>query len=148
MTKKKRQRSIAICGSMVFSKEMEALAFILREFGIKVFTPAFIDQYKNKSPKTIHKESVKNKVDHDLIRQYFNVIRKCDGILVLNLEKNLTPGYIGGNTFLEMGFAHVLKKQIFVTCPPARSLPYYDEIEAMKPEIYPDPTKIKFSRNK
>ena len=42
------------------------------------------------------------------------MIQKSDAILVLNLTKNGIENYIGGNTFLEMGFAHVLEKKIFV----------------------------------
>jgi predicted RNA-binding protein with PUA domain len=57
-----------------------------------------------------------------------------DAILILNLEKNGIKGYIGGNTFLEMGFAHVLNKKIFLLNP-ISEMGYEDEIVAMKPVI-------------
>jgi predicted RNA-binding protein with PUA domain len=57
-----------------------------------------------------------------------------DAILILNLEKNNIKGYIGGNTFLEMGFAHVLNKKIFLLNE-IPEMGYKDEIVAMKPVI-------------
>lgn len=55
-------------------------------------------------------------------------------ILVLNLDKKGISNYIGGNTFLEMGFAHVLNKTIYLY----NNIPdilYTDEINTMKPII-------------
>jgi predicted RNA-binding protein with PUA domain len=82
----------------------------------------------------VHNESVKNKVDHDLIRDYYNEIDKGDAILVINEDLNNIKNYIGGNTFLEMGFAHVLGKKIFLLNP-IPEMGYEDEIVAMKPVI-------------
>jgi len=54
-------------------------------------------------------------LDVDVVsRRYYEIIKECDAILVLNLEKNKIKNYIGGNTFLEMGFAHVLNKKIYL----------------------------------
>jgi hypothetical protein len=55
-------------------------------------------------------------------------------VLVLNYEKKGVPGYIGGNTFLEMGFAYVLDKPIYLLHP-IPQMGYTDEIEAMQPVV-------------
>ena len=53
----------------------------------------------------------------------------------MNLDKHGVKNYIGGNTFLEMGFAHVLNQKIFLLNP-IPDMPYYKtEITAMKPVI-------------
>ena len=54
--------------------------------------------------------------------------------LVYNIEKHGIPNYIGGNTFLEMGFSHILEKSIFLYNP-IPDLSYRDEMLAMQPRI-------------
>jgi hypothetical protein len=55
-------------------------------------------------------------------------------IYVANYEKNGIPGYIGGNSFLEMGLAYYRKIPIFLLNDiPAIS--YKDELIALKPII-------------
>jgi len=54
--------------------------------------------------------------------------------LVLNLEKNRIPGYVGSNTFLEIGLAFHLRKPIYLV----EAIPYLpcrEEILAMKPIV-------------
>jgi len=51
------------------------------------------------------------------------------------LDKDGKKGYIGGNTFLEMGIAYHLNKKIFLWKKPSESLPYYEEIIALNPII-------------
>lgn len=65
---------------------------------------------------------------------YYEEIGKNDAILVLNNEKNEISGYIGGNSLIEMGFAIVLNKKIFLLND-IPNIGYSDEIEAMKPII-------------
>jgi hypothetical protein len=49
----------------------------------------------------------------------------------VNLDKNGVEGYIGGNSFLEMGFAHVLGKTVYVY-QGIPDMPYTDELRAMQ----------------
>lgn len=88
-------------------------------------------------------ESTKNKIEHNLIRGYFDIIKEADAVLVVNIFKKGISNYIGGNSFLEMGFAHVLEKKVFVL----NDIPdmiYTDEILAMQPiVINNDLSKIK-----
>jgi len=100
-----------------------------------VILPKFTTEYtKISNQKRIHSESIKNKVKYDLIRYYFNKIRNVDAILVVNETKNGIKNYIGGNSFLEMGFAHVFNKKIFLLNPIPDIL-YKEELEIMKPII-------------
>ena len=70
-------------------------------------------------------------------------IKKSDAILVLNYDRKGIKNYIGGNTFLEIGFAHVLDKKIYLLNPIPDINFYKEEIEAIHPEIlYGDVGKI------
>jgi hypothetical protein len=79
-------------------------------------------------------EKIEDKIKYDLIRKHFDTIKLNVAILVVNIEKNGVKGYIGGNTFLEMGFAHILNKKIFCLYP-LPDLIYTSELIAMQPVI-------------
>lgn len=79
-------------------------------------------------------ESIKDKIEQDLIRDYFEEIKNSDAVLIINIDKNGTANYIGGNAFLEMGFAHVLSKPIYILNEIPKVF-YKDEILAMQPII-------------
>lgn len=126
---------IIICGSMSASREMVEVERQLQELGHEVVLPEFTHDYA--AMVTIdkaHTESARNKVQHDLIRVHFDKIKSGDAVLVVNVERKDIPGYIGGNSFLEMGFAFVLNKPIYLL----NQLPecsYRDELEAMRPIV-------------
>jgi hypothetical protein len=126
---------IAICGSMIFAKKMIEIGNDLKNLNHEIILPKFTESYAQTSHlNKIRSESIKNKLHHDLIRDYFQEIDRADAILVINKEKNNIKHYIGGNAFLEMGFAHVLRKKIFLLNPVPEIL-YKDEIEAMQPVV-------------
>lgn len=126
---------IVVCGSMVFSPEMLDLRGRLQQLGHNVVLPEFTEEYaKRDSRERMHSEAVHNKIHHDLIRGYFDKIRDSDAILVYNQTKKGVENYVGGNTFLEMGFAHVLGKPIFMQFP-IPDIGYRDEMEAMSPRV-------------
>jgi len=68
---------------------------------------------------------------NNYIKWWHDLIVSGDGILVCNFDKNGIKNYIGGNTFLEIGFAHVSDKKIFLLNPVPEDVPYVDEIKAM-----------------
>lgn len=70
----------------------------------------------------------------DLIKRYYNMIKEADAILVVNGDKKGIKNYIGGNVFLEIGFAYTMDKKIFLLNP-IPEMGYSDEIKAMKPII-------------
>ncbi len=55
--------------------------------------------------------------------------------MVVNQEKNGIKNYIGANTFLEMGFAHVLDKPIYLLNDLPTSDYLLEEVRAMEPII-------------
>lgn len=79
-------------------------------------------------------ESGKRKIDLDLINTHYLKILQSDCILVTNFEKNGIKDYIGGNTFLEMGFAFVNKRPIFILNA-IPDMAYKSEIIGMKPTV-------------
>lgn len=81
-----------------------------------------------------NKESTANKIKDNLLKRYFEIIKDSDAVLVINTDKNGVKNYIGSNTFLEMGFAHILDKKIFLLneIPDSSAK---DEILAMQPVV-------------
>lgn len=78
---------------------------------------------------------VKRRIAYNLIRRYYEKIAESDAILVLNLTKNDIRHYIGANTFLEMGFAHVLGLRIYLLHQLPDNPFIRDEVEEMQPTI-------------
>jgi hypothetical protein len=64
------------------------------------------------------------------ILKHFDKVKWSDVILVLNLEKNNIPGYIGANTLIEMGLALYLDKKIFLYNQIPK-MSYQEEIKGM-----------------
>ena len=79
-------------------------------------------------------EGYKAKMKHDAIRKYFDKIKESDCVLIANYTKKNIDGYIGGNTFLEIGFAYVLRKPIYLLYP-IPEMAYKDEIIVMSPIV-------------
>jgi len=128
-------KSIIICCSIAASDTALEVQEALVSMGYEVEIPHGVKKYKDNN--FIHvseTERAQDKKDHDLIKGYYEKIKKYDIVLVVNPEKNGVPNYIGANTFLEMGFAHVLEKTLCILNPiPENS--YKDEIEAMNPVV-------------
>lgn len=127
---------IVICGSMKFSEEMLDLKLKLNSLGFnQVVVPRNTEKYAIKEKQfEVSSESVKNKIDHDLIREYYQEINSADAVLVANYDKNGIKNYVGGNSFLEAAFAHVLNKRLyFLNDIPEMS--YSDEMKALRPII-------------
>ena len=82
----------------------------------------------------VNKDHSEVKKEHDAIRWYYNSIANTDAILVCNFEKNGVEGYIGGAVLMELGFAHVLNKKIFLLNQ-IPDVKYVDEIKAVSPVV-------------
>ena len=136
-----KSMKIAICGSLSFTYEMGALADRLRKCGFEVYIPISAEKIirGELSVAEIEKEKEQGKfsdraIKYDSIRVYWDIINNCDAVLIANYDKKGVKNYIGGNSFLEMGFAHILRKKVFLL----NSVPgmiYSDEIKAMQPII-------------
>jgi hypothetical protein len=85
------------------------------------------------------------KIRNSLIRKHCSRFEIADAVLVLNYKKNGAKNSLDGNSFLEMGFAHVLGKRIFLLNDIRQNETYYDEVVAMKPIIvYGDLAKLEW----
>ena len=69
------------------------------------------------------------------MQKHFRAIDTSDAILVTNYEKNGVLNYIGGNTFLEMGYAFGTGKKIYLLNELPESVPYREEILGMQPTV-------------
>lgn len=84
------------------------------------------------------------KLKEGAINDHFKKIDWADVILVINNEKNGVPGYVGGNTLIEIGVSFYLKKQIYILNSVSSELLYKQEIMGMNPIfINGDLSKIK-----
>ena len=134
---------IAICASMVFAEKMVEVKHQLEEIGHIVYISQFAEGYLGKAEKEKETLAVHDKNEHDAIRKFWEIIKKSDAILVLNYDRRGIKNYIGGNTLMEIGFAHVLNKKIFMMNPIPDIEYYRSEIEAVSPVILEqDLTKI------
>ena len=133
---------ITICGSIDFTYEIKKIADELAAAGHKVNIPFTSQKILNGqlSLADFQKEKEKNrdgafrKIKEDVIKRYYKIINESDAILVVNITKREIKNYIGGNVLLEMGFAHVLDKKIYLLND-VPELAYTDEISAMKPVV-------------
>ncbi len=133
---------VVICASISFTDEIKEVAEELSEKGHIVEIP-FTSQRIINGELTLEQflaEKQKNgdgalrKIKDDLIKRYYEIIKGADAVLVVNMNKNGIENYIGGNTLIEMAFAHVLDKKVFLLNP-IPEISYKDEIMAMQPII-------------
>jgi len=128
-------KSIIICCSISASDTALAVQKELQSIGFNVEIPHGVKKYRdNDFTHVSETERAQDKKDYDLIKGYYEKIKEYDVVLVVNPEKNGVPNYIGANTFLKMGFAHVLDKKLCLLNPIPENN-YKDEIEAMNPIV-------------
>ncbi|MBI4122209.1 MAG: hypothetical protein HY461_02670 [Parcubacteria group bacterium] len=125
---------IVICGSMQFAEKQIELRDQLAALGHEAFVSEFAAPMTGKSDEEKERMKLHQKLNLDAMRQHWNLMQGKDCILVANVDKHGIKNYIGGNTFLEIGFAHVLGQKIFLLNP-IPDMPYTSEIEATKPII-------------
>jgi hypothetical protein len=124
---------LVLCGSMAFAKKMIQTKTDLIALNHEPNLNELIEGYV-KQDVSVSEAIKENKIKYDIFKVYFEEIKNSDSILVINEEKKGVKGYIGGNAFLEMGFAYVLDKKIFLLND-IPDLPIKDEIIAMKPIV-------------
>ena len=134
---------IGICGSMNHSNKLIEIADELEKMGHKIELPYTTKKIKNgevvlsdyiKAKEKSGDSHFRETAEEDFIKSYYKIISEADCILIVNTDKKGIKNYIGGNSFLEMGFAYVLDKPIYLLnlIP---DIGYKDEILAMKPII-------------
>jgi hypothetical protein len=129
---------ITIVSSSVFVKQMVDYRDKLIALGhIVDLHPHYVAQAAGERSDLVERTMTEHallKKEYDYIRYHYNEIVDSDAILVLNFDKNGIKNYIGGNTLMEIGFAHVHYKKIFLLNP-IPEINYEEEIKAMEPVV-------------
>lgn len=126
---------IGIIGSMQFTERMLEMKERLSSLGHDAYLTNLHKPFIGKTDDEKEKIKIGQKNNLDAITEFWNMMQGGEAVLVLNLDKNGIKNYIGGNTFLEIGFAHVLKQKIFLLNPIPEIEFYKTEIVAMKPIV-------------
>lgn len=127
---------IVICGSMSNYLKMKALKDELIKYNHEVVLPdPSTDNQLQKIVKQNYVDTYDLKLKYDYIRKHYDHIAEGDFIIIANYDKNGIKNYVGGNSFLEMGFAYCLGKPIYLVNPIPKIDFYYHEMIAMKPSI-------------
>jgi hypothetical protein len=97
-------KSVVICGSRRFKKEIREFAAKLKKAGVVVYEPILNDDPKiNELP-----EHFKRFAFLGLTHHQFSFIRKADVVYFYNKD-----GHLGNSSTLELGFAEALGKPIY-----------------------------------
>src|SRR3989304_7474072 len=126
---------IGVVGSMQYTEKMLELQDNLKSLGHDAFLTNLASPFIGKSDKEKEKIKIYQKKNKDAIREFWKQMQGADAILVANFDKNGIKNYIGGNTLMEIGFAHVLEQKIFLLNPIPEISFYKSEIEAVNPTI-------------
>lgn len=128
-------KKIIICGSISVADEIVKIKDILEAESFEVEIPEGVKHLNEWGGENANiSEKAEKKIKHDLIRGYYEKMKDYDIVLVVNPERKDTPGYIGGNTLIEMAFAHILNKPLYVLNP-LPEMSYTPEILAMQPIV-------------
>ena len=138
---------ICICSSMAFYEKFMVVKKQLEELGHTVIAPELLCEANGDSISIGTFVDNNGGVDafppgHEIWKQksnaitdYFRKIDNCDCILVTNYEKKGVENYIGGNAFLEMGYAYGTGKKVFILNDLPKTSVYKEEILGMEPVV-------------
>ena len=106
---------LTICGSMTKLFEMKsAQERLSRVPNWIVYIPeAWTKEFEEQIRRGEYKDTADIKIQFGSVKNHYDNVAKADWVLIYNPEKHGVKGYIGPNTFWEVGFAHVLGKQIY-----------------------------------
>ncbi len=139
--KNKINKTIVICSSASFYKQVVEVEKQLKDLGFKVKTPLTVSKMKKSGDFRVetYKTWMERPDDYKrkayLTRKHFIEVEKGDITLVLNYKKNGKEGYIGGAVLMEMAIAFYLKKSIYILNPIDESSKYKEELYGMIPKI-------------
>lgn len=135
---------VGVAGSMQFTEQMMDLCKQLEANGHTAFMSKFGPKFVGKTDEEKEKIKLEQKYTNDAIREFWKLMKSADALLVANYDKNGIINYVGGNAFLEMGFAHVLNQKLYLLNPIPKMPHYETEIIAMHPTVINgDLSKIK-----
>ncbi len=134
-----KKPKLAICASAAVYDRAIPLSDQVAELGFEVILPATAQAMKSRgaanTEAAVDWSQIADKYEYkaELIRGHFDVITDADAVLVMNLEKDGKPDYIGGNVLMEMTLAFYLHKPIYVYGSVPKDSPLIDEILGMQP---------------
>jgi hypothetical protein len=134
---------IGVVGSMHHAEKMLWACEELKKMGHTIAVSSNAPEFLGKTEAERVEFQKHCQHERSAIRDFWSKMDKIDAIVVMNFERKGIPNYIGGNTLMEIGFAHVLNLKIFLFNP-IPDIPFYKaEIEAINPVILNgDLTKI------
>lgn len=124
---------ITLCGSIKFAKEIVEIYRKLKELGHEPLMHDEMFKIANgtltgKTYWEISENGTKRKCN--LIKWWHDCIKSGDAILVCNFDNGRIKNYTGGNVLMEIGFAYVNDKKIFLLNPIPKELSS-DELKVM-----------------
>lgn len=126
---------ITICGSIKFADKLVDIYHQLEQLGHEPVMHkdmfGIADGSATEIIEGVKKSHAEVKRKYGFIKLWYNLILNSDAILACNFDKNGIKNYVGGNTLMEIGFAYVNDKKIFLLNPIPTEVPYNDEIETM-----------------
>ena len=99
---------IGVAGSMQHTEKLVEIVKQLEAMGHEAFTSKFADKYLGKTDDEKEELKLDHKYNYDAIREFWKPMQDADALVVANYDKNGIKNYIGGNAFLEMGFAYAV----------------------------------------
>lgn len=126
--------TICICGSLSHYAHIVDIKQSLEQRGCNVLIPWGVEEISagRLNPQSL--AAFKHSNQTHAIKRHYEKICASNAILVVNEEKNGINNYIGGNTLMEMGFAFVLDKPLYLLNP-IPEISYREEIVAMNPVV-------------
>lgn len=126
---------IGVVGSMQYSEYLVEYRDQLIALGHDAYVTTMIEPFIGKTDDEKEAIKLEQKFNQDAMREFWRLMQDGDAILVVNLDKHGTSNYIGANTFLEVGWAHVLEQQVYLLNP-VPDQPYIaTELAATRPIV-------------
>jgi hypothetical protein len=98
-------KSVVVCGSKRYKKEVAKFCKDLEELGVLVFEPSISQPFLGHE---VSSSEYAKKIFKGLTLEHFDWVRKAEVCYVYNKD-----GYVGASVTMEMGFAVALGKPIF-----------------------------------
>lgn len=135
-------KTITVCGSISHFKGLCELKEQIESLGDYIVLLPHSAELVYQGKKTLEEVSFHQHIENSearklkktFMKRHLRKIEKSDAIIVANFEKNGIKNYIGGNTFMEMGFAFTYQKPIFILNE-VPEMPYTDEITGTLPIV-------------
>jgi hypothetical protein len=134
-------KTITICSSANFYKQVIELQAQLEKLGYRVLVPSTAERmkasgdYEVEHYKTWFKDANDYAKKTELMRGHFDKVAEADAILVVNNEKHGRMNYIGGNVLMEMTLAFYQHKPICLLNDAPEASDFLEEIIGLEPKM-------------